>query len=270
MVSRKTLVAALSLLEGRTHAEIGKFSLIHSVENETLGSSKAERINNLTRYLISKRLEEREAEDLTFDIVKDLIEDELELIERMNGWEVTTFKDKHPKLFNYLIKDGFIIDGMSLRRKLPADLSPVINENEVDRLLNKYQMNTLKVHLDQALDNFHDSKWESSNAQLRSFMEGLFNEIADQIDPIESAKIQSDNGKRDLLGRTNPPILFSELNEITNDGKNFINGVFKRIHRKGSHPGLSDLNDCTFRIHLVYLVAAEVLRRFDQAMESRK
>ncbi|WP_075980164.1 hypothetical protein [Bacillus massilinigeriensis] len=61
MVSRKTLVAALSLLEGRTHAEIGKFSLIHSVENETLGSSKAERINNLTRYLISKRLEEREA-----------------------------------------------------------------------------------------------------------------------------------------------------------------------------------------------------------------
>ncbi|MBI3463554.1 MAG: hypothetical protein HY000_10925 [Planctomycetes bacterium] len=36
--------------------------------------------------------------------------------------------------------------------------------------------------------------------------------------------------------------------------KNFINGVFNRLHPQGSHPGLLDEEDCTFWVHLVLLV----------------
>src|ERR1700743_1068769 len=42
----------------------------------------------------------------------------------------------------------------------------------------------------------------------------------------------------------------------SSDRKNFINGLFKRLHPAGSHPGLSNQADSTFRRHVVLLTAA--------------
>ena len=63
--------------------------------------------------------------------------------------------------------------------------------------------------------------------------------------------------------RCSPPFISRELNEWSDDGKNFVNGTFKRVHPQGSHPGLSDEEDCTFRLHLVLLVARLFLRRLN-------
>ena len=50
-------------------------------------------------------------------------------------------------------------------------------------------------------------------------------------------------------------------NEWTQDGKNYINGLFKMLHTEGSHPGLSDEDHCTFRLHLVLVTTRTFLRR---------
>jgi len=39
--------------------------------------------------------------------------------------------------------------------------------------------------------------------------------------------------------------------------------VFKRLHPQGAHPGLSDEEDSTFRLHMVLLLCWLFLRRLD-------
>jgi integrase len=46
-------------------------------------------------------------------------------------------------------------------------------------------------------------------------------------------------------------------------GGGFVNGLAKRLHPQGSHPGLSDQEDSTFRLHTVLLTARLLLERFD-------
>lgn len=41
----------------------------------------------------------------------------------------------------------------------------------------------------------------------------------------------------------------------------FSDGLIARLNPQGSHPGLSDQEDCTFRLHIVIITARLVLRR---------
>jgi len=43
----------------------------------------------------------------------------------------------------------------------------------------------------------------------------------------------------------------------------FLQGLWKRLHPQGSHPGLSDEEDSTFRLHLMILTASYYLKRLD-------
>jgi len=122
-------------------------------------------------------------------------------------------------------------------------------------------METAKGHLNQAIDNHDRGQYASANAQLRSFMEELFDRIAEHLEPARAATLPSAENRRNLLAIRQPPFLFEDLGEWGQNGKNFVNGMFKRLHGHGSHPGLSDEEDCTFRLHLVLVVARHFLRR---------
>lgn len=58
--------------------------------------------------------------------------------------------------------------------------------------------------------------------------------------------------------------LSRDLNEWSDNGLGYLNGLIKRLHPHGSHPGLSDADDCTFRLHSVLLAARLFLVRFDK------
>lgn len=88
------------------------------------------------------------------------------------------------------------------------------------------------------------------------------NEIAERLDPTGATSTPTGHARRQLLANMSPPFLFGALNEWTGDGKNFTEGVFKRLHPHGSHPGLSNEEDATFRLQLVLIVARLLLRRF--------
>ena len=55
--------------------------------------------------------------------------------------------------------------------------------------------------------------------------------------------------------------LSKDRNEWTADGRNFLNGLFKMLHTDGSHPGLSDEDHSTFRLHLALITGQALLRR---------
>ena len=47
-----------------------------------------------------------------------------------------------------------------------------------------------------------------------------------------------------------------------------MEGVFKLLHPEGSHPGLSNEEDCTFRLHMVLIIARHFLQRAKSRLNS--
>jgi hypothetical protein len=86
----------------------------------------------------------------------------------------------------------------------------------------------------------------------------LFDQIAAYLRPSEAEGLNSE-ARRALLAQV--AFLSNPRNEWTQDGKNYINGLFKMLHTEGSHPGLSDEDHSTFRLHVVLVTARTFLRR---------
>lgn len=162
-----------------------------------------------------------------------------------------------------LERDGFVLDKGELRKTLPEIVDLPAADNEVHRLLVRHQLVTSKGHLDQGLRAHSDGSWAAANSQFRTFLESLFDEIALRLDPQNAPRTRTGETRRQLLAALPKPFLNRDLNEWSDDGKNFVNGMFKRLHSRGSHPGLSDQEDSTFRLHLVLLTARLFLRRLD-------
>lgn len=94
---------------------------------------------------------------------------------------------------------------------------------------------------------------------MRTFFESLFDAIAFAIDGTAAASCANSENRRAMLAAKG--FLATDRNEWTQDGKHFIGGLFKMLHTDGSHPGLSDEDHSTFRLHLVLVSARTFLRR---------
>ena len=113
-------------------------------------------------------------------------------------------------------------------------------------------------HLGQGIEAHARGDWAAANAQFRTFLEGLFDAIAFHEGADKSAQPTSEN-RRAWLAKLG--YLAENRNEWTQDGKSFIHGLFKMLHTDGSHPGLSDEDHSTFRLHIVLVIARTFLRR---------
>lgn len=167
------------------------------------------------------------------------------------------------RFLHLLDQDGFAVQRGILVPQLPADLGLAEAQSDLYRLLDKYDLRTPKGHLEQALENHARGLWSSANGELRKFLEGLLDEIAVRIDHA-AAGIKPGHDRRTHLSLGSPAFLSTELGEWSSDGKNFLNGLMKRLHPAGGHPGLSDEDDSTFRLHVVLLTARLFLVRFDR------
>ena len=215
-------------------------------------SSKQKKVNELTQFAQENRTHQT---TLGSNLWDEIVEEAASLP-----------KSRHSNAFiNALARDGFTLenDG-TLRRALPSIADLPEADDEVHVLLEELSMDTANGHLDQAIENHSEGNWAAANGQLRTFTEELFNEIARRVSPTQITDKHTSENLRQLLAKTDPPFLQESLGEWGQDGKNFINGVFKRLHSKGSHPGLSDDDDSTFRLHLVLIVARHYLRRAQQ------
>ena len=160
-----------------------------------------------------------------------------------------------------LARDSFTVteDG-TVRRMLP-DLADIpAADDEVHALLDELGLVVAKGHLDHAIDLHGRGKWEPANGELRKVLESIFDEAAAKLEPNRANGTKKGHDRRQLLAELNPPFFIEALGEWGDGGKNLVNGVFKRLH-PGAHTGLSEDEDCTFRLHLVLIVARLFLRR---------
>ncbi|KUY77644.1 hypothetical protein WI25_06030 [Burkholderia cepacia] len=183
----------------------------------------------------------------------------------------TMHPSAHPeeqvRLIRALALDGFAIqwtEGCTretalLRAALPSEVDLPATDDEVHQLLKDFGFSVCKGHLDQAVDAHTRGDWAAANSQTRTFMESLFDAIAGNIDPVQAATAGSSENRRAMLASHG--FLSVQRNEWTHDGKNYINGLFKMLHTEGSHPGLSDEDRSTFRLHLALVTARTFLRR---------
>ncbi|WP_202800236.1 hypothetical protein [Pontibacter sp. BAB1700] len=139
-------------------------------------------------------------------------------------------------------------------------------ENELVRMLTKFNFNTAKGHLEQAIENHSIGNWAGANGQFRTYMESLLIEISNKLIPSRTCTNIGDA----INWLSNPAILspvllHKNLNEVPETGLNFpyVNGLWKRLHPTGSHPGLSDEEDSTFRYHTLIVFTRYLLSRIE-------
>ncbi len=170
-----------------------------------------------------------------------------------------------------LARAGYLLneDG-TLRRTLPEAVNLPAADDEVHVLLNKHNLATPLGHLDQAINAHTRGEWAAANGQGRSFLESLLDETAYLLSPNATRGQNQGEARRQLLANLADPFLSRNLNEWSDDGKSFVHGVFRRLHPQGAHPGLSDEEDSTFRLHLVLLASRLFLRRLDALLEPRQ
>lgn len=260
--SRRTWIAAVEFLEQhwRGHSGVTRAMLKISAElSERCESGSLEdRFNSLIKYI------DEDPARLLADgalLVEALVQLAVAALPTNEWDEVPDYTPKQAIFLRALDLDGFVLDKAALRRALPVELQLPQAQDDLTQLLAKHGFATLQGHLDQALDAHGRGEWASANAQLRTFYEGLLDQIAIVLEPTSAALPSSEN-RRSRLGKIG--FLDVSLNEWSDDGKNFINGLFKRLHPAGSHPGLSDQTDATFRRHVVLLTAVLLVRRFDE------
>jgi hypothetical protein len=192
---------------------------------------------------------------------------------RFDGFEVVTDRVLDPSGRQSIFDDGpREIEVAVLRRMLPDDL-PGMDfreaDSEVDSLLQKHLLTVAAGHLEQATSAFQRGEWAAANGQLRTFYQDLLDRIAVKLGFDEA---RSDDAKRAYLASdSSGPFLLAQYNEWENDrGKPaFVLGLWARLHPEGSHPGLSEEDDCTFRLQVTLITARLFLRRLDQRISAQ-
>jgi hypothetical protein len=250
MFSRKTVSELVKALHFRTHEEVESFSLLFGLEEVISGQSIKEKATSIVRHLVSNPdAVGPSGSKLEIEIIEHLIENHP--------------GEKFPELANCLDRDGFEITENRLRHKLPAELPLIQKEDQLVRLLEKNGFNVAKGHYDQAVAAHARGEWASANAQLRTLVEEFFNQVHSILC---SGSETTSNEKRIALAKAG--FFISEYNEFLFNGTGFVEGFWKRLHPQGSHPGLSESDDSTFRFHLVILVLHYFLTRLDQQNQS--
>ena len=191
---------------------------------------------------------------------------------RFDGFEVVKDRMPDPTGRQSIFDDGPIeIEVLALRRMLPEDM-PGLDfreaESEVAALLKKHKFTVAQGHLEQATSAFQRGEWAAANSQLRSFFEDYLNRVADELGFGKQNTIKD---KREFLGRVEPPFLLASYNEwnANTQKPQYVQGLWSRMHPEGSHPGLSEEEDATFRLQISLVTARLFLRRFDQRKSFR-
>ncbi len=250
MFSKKTILEIVKALNFQTHDEVERFSIEFDIEDAISGRYVKEKVTSIAKYLISNP----EALGPNGSVLPiELLE---YAIKNYSGFK--PFSEKYPELAHSLDRDGFELTNEGVRRKLPEILPTVEQENQLISLLEKHGFDIAKGHYEQAVAAHARGEWAAANAQLRTFVEEFFNKTQSIICP---GHYSSSNERKIALAKAG--FFIAEYNEYLFNGTGFVEGFWKRLHSEGSHPGLSEQSDCTFRLHLVILVIHHFLMRLE-------
>ncbi len=224
--------------------------------------SLRDRANAVARNLLrNPDARDEDGRNLTDVVISRIINDEIAKHTDFAGFHFDRFSNRHPQILNALNRDGFTVEDANLRRTLPAQLAMTEADDEVHRLLDQNGYAVPRGHLDQAIAAHARGDWAAANGQLRTFAESLLDEIATTLTAPGQNLPDAGHQRRQWLANLDPPFFIGELHVWQNNGRGLIEAFYRRLHPQGAHPGLSDEEDSTFRLHLVLLTARLLLRR---------
>ena len=261
--SENTLLRAIDVLTNLPQADFDALMLdlsVGSVIAHGSGTSRRNKANELVRFAKGNPTHQTTSGAYLHNEIVEQAKNRV-VKSRQSSWNEVD-NDQREALVRALAVDGFkLTDDGKLREILPEYVDLPKTENELYMLLDKFNMATPKGHLEQAIENHTLGKWASANSQLRTFVEGLFNDIHRHLEPAEAEENLTSENRKQKLALLEPPLFDGSLNEWLQDGKGFINGFYRMLHTEGSHPRLSTDETCTFRLHLTMIVARYYLRK---------
>jgi len=264
--TRPTVIAANEFLSYAlgTHTQVNKIVLRLGLEDEVpagnaIGIEK--KVDVLGRLVLARSDEVIDTSEGRMTLVEAFVRQAVEhASERSQEWQ-------QDALLRGLARDGYVViwsnsrQPNSLRAALPGEIDLPAADDEVHLLLKHFGFMTSLGHLDQAVEAHTRGDWAAANGQIRTFLEGLLDEIALFIEPSKAQNLSSSENRRAMLAGPDIGFLGVKRNEWSPDGKSFIHGLFKMLHSDGSHPGLSTEDHCTFRLHIGLVTARMLLRR---------
>jgi hypothetical protein len=251
MLSRKTILTLVDALNFRTHDEVERFCFEFEIEQviENLPSINKKE-TAISRYLIAnKEAKGPMGSALVVEVIEYLLKNKHCSSEHFLEFE------------HHLEKDGYLLTENSIRASLPSQISLVENEDRLVEILKKRGLGIALGHYEQAVAAHGRGEWAAANAQLRSFVEEFFNKIHALINAGNATETQARKAELASIG-----FFSKEYNEFLHNGTGFVEGFWKRLHPEGSHPGLSESADSTFRLHLVLLVLHYFAERLDNRL----
>lgn len=260
--TRPTILAAVAFLGWKLgQADINDVVLRLGLENEIpfdTGLSVAKKANLLGRIVVQQPAEPVETLEGSLFLADAVVREAVPLMRRK------PFHDTEIAFARGLARDGYVIsfdenDRLTLRTALPEEFGLPAVDDEVHQLLKHFGFSEPLGHLDQGIEAHTRGDWAAANAQFRTFLEGLFDDIAQHCEGADKTAALTSENRRQLLATIG--FLAMDRNEWTQDGKNYINGLFRMLHTDGSHPGLSNEDHSTFRLHVVLVTARTFLRR---------
>jgi hypothetical protein len=267
MFSTRTNVELVHILDNFTHGEIDRLCSVFEIPNHPIeGLSVIKKANKILDYLKISNRPGPYSDNFQMDLLQYIVDDYYRLEAKSDASKYHNihyedlFSHRYKLLANSLKRDGYIIKETVIKKMLPTEIEEAKTENELITLLKKNAFVTSLGHIEQAINNYNSGQWASANSQFRSFIESLLMDICKKMFP-EIPCIDASNAIKILGTESNPTFLRNELNEI---GNPFIISLWKRLHPAGSHPGLSEEADCTFRYHMSVVLAHYLLKRFDE------
>ena len=287
MLSRKTLLEIVFILENWSVAELDRFVVTFGIvipqQINGLTLSRPRKANVILEAISHDGLNGPFSDNIQIDSVQYILEkviremstppaqsDLFGIIDGAQTVENTSIEQSfirlYPRLYNSLKRDGFTVNNENIIPLLPEELIASNVGNELYRLLELYRFLEAKGHLEQAVENHSNANWAAANAQFRTFMESLLTSIANYLIPDRNCTGFGDAIQwLSEISILNPVFLSPHLNEVdsTACNKPYINGLWRRLHPTGSHPGLSDEEDSTFRYHTLIVFARYLLNRLE-------
>ncbi|WP_426268862.1 hypothetical protein ACN9MB_11100 [Dyella kyungheensis] len=261
--SRPTVVAATELLEQHTQARFNQMVVRLELENDVSQDttvSVGKKIAALGKIVVARADQVLQTVDGPVTLAEAVVREAAQLAQPASVGAI------HTDFLRGLARDGFVLvppanggQRASIRAALPGEIRLPATDDEVHHLLKQFGFATPLGHLDQAIDAHARGDWAACNGQLRVFMEGLFDDIARHIDSQQASQLATSENRRAMLASKR--FLDAGSNEWSSDGKAYVNGLFKMLHTQGAHPGLSDQDHSTFRMHVVLVTAGMYLRR---------
>jgi hypothetical protein len=246
MFSRRSILALVNTLNFRTHDEVERFSIEFELESVISGQWIKEKETSIMKYLVENgNTKTQSGAPFVVDVVEYLLRD------RSNCANTEALE-------NALAKDGYELTESSVRKSLPSAIPLLESENKLVEILNRRGLTVAIGHYEQAIAAHGRGDWAAANAQMRSFVEDFFNQCHALLNAGSGTTTQQ---RKEDLARTG--FFVSQYNEFLNNGTGFVEGFWKRLHPQGSHPGLSESADSSFRLHLVLLVLHHYAERLD-------